>query len=102
MSTTAGNSKRVAVITGCSEPQSLGAAFARELLGHGWTVFATARKLQTLAPLKATGCYTLELDVCSDTSVQAAAQQVVAATDGRVDLLINNVSGILVSSEDFA
>jgi 1-acylglycerone phosphate reductase len=50
------HTKPVAVITGCSEPKSLGAAFARELLSRGWTVFATARKISTLEGLKGEGC----------------------------------------------
>lgn len=83
--------KRVAVITGCSEPKSLGAAFSRELLARGWTVFATARKEATLSPLRDAGCHTLELDVCSDDSVNQATQRIVTLTGGRVDLLINNV-----------
>ena len=49
--------QRVAVITGCSEPNSLGAAFARELLGRKWTVFATARSLSTLDNLRDIGCH---------------------------------------------
>lgn len=86
--------KRVALVTGCSEPNSLGAAFSRELLSRNWTVFATARKLQTLDELKAAGCEVLELDVTSDESVIQAAKQVTILTDGRLDLLINNVSPI--------
>ena len=88
---TVDTSKRVAIISGCSEPNSLGAAFSRDLLARGWTVFATARKESTLSQLKEAGCHTLELDVCSDNSVSQAAQKLVTLTGGRVDLLINNV-----------
>ena len=48
--------QRVAIITGCSEPTSLGAAFARELLQRKWTVFATARSVSTLEYLRDAGC----------------------------------------------
>jgi 1-acylglycerone phosphate reductase len=87
-------SKRVAVITGCSEPNSLGAAFARELLNRNWTVFATARNESTLSQLREAGCHTLRLDVCSKESVSQASQEIATLTGGRLDLLINNVSVI--------
>ena len=48
--------ERVAFITGCSEPDSLGAALARDLLSRKWWVFVSARKISTLEPLKALGC----------------------------------------------
>lgn len=85
-------SKRVAIITGCSEANSLGAAFSRELLARDWVVFATARKEATLTHLRESGCHTLELDVCSEESVSQATQKLVTLSGGRVDLLINNVS----------
>lgn len=47
---------RVALITGCSEPHSLGASLALDLLARGWKVIATARKLETLKDLEAAGC----------------------------------------------
>lgn len=92
-------SKRVALITGCSEPNSLGAAFSRELLARGWTVFATARNESTLTSLREAGCRTLALDVCSVESISAATHELATLTGGRLDLLINNVcSGTLLSS----
>lgn len=91
MSHTVDPSKRIALITGCSEINSLGAAFALDLLRRGWTVFATARNEKTLAPLAEAGCRTLALDVTSDESVAAAAKTVSTLTGGRLDLLINNV-----------
>lgn len=93
--------KRVAIISGCSEPTSLGAAFAHDLLARGgWTVFATARNESTLSGLADAGCHTLKLDVTSDDSVAAAAQKVSALTGGRLDLLINNVRYILSAGSD--
>ena len=91
-------SKRVAIVTGCSEINSLGAAFSKELLKRGWTVFATARKISTLSALEAAGCQIVELDVVSDDSVAAAIKHVTTLTGGRVDLLINNVSEDLASA----
>ncbi len=83
--------KRVAVITGCSEINSMGAAFARELLYRGWIVFATARNEATLQTLGQEGCLTLQLDVTSESSVSEAVRRVTTLTGGRMDLLINNV-----------
>ena len=59
--------KRVAVITGCSDPDSLGAAFARDLLGRDWMVIATARNVETMKDLKARGC---EVGAPSDEEVR--------------------------------
>lgn len=46
----------VALVTGCSEPNGIGAALALELLSQGFRVFASARKLETMDGLKAKGC----------------------------------------------
>ncbi|WOO80062.1 Short-chain dehydrogenase cctT [Vanrija pseudolonga] len=85
---------RVALITGCSEPTSLGAALALELHHLGVKVYATARNGSTLAHLAAEGLSTLELDVTDAKSIAAAVEAVTAA-DGRLDILVNNagVSG---------
>ena len=48
--------QRVAFITGCSEPSSLGASFALDLLSRGWKVIASARKLETMQSLEVAGC----------------------------------------------
>ncbi|RSH85213.1 hypothetical protein EHS25_005020 [Saitozyma podzolica] len=82
-------SRKVALVTGCSEPHSLGAALSLDLLRRGFRVFATARSIKTLAPLQAKGCDILELDVADTASAEAAAK-VVRETCGRLDLLINN------------
>lgn len=48
--------KRVALITGCSEPSSLGALLALELAKvHDYRVFASARRVETLKGLAAEG-----------------------------------------------
>jgi NADP-dependent 3-hydroxy acid dehydrogenase YdfG len=82
---------KVALITGCSEPQSLGAALATELNRRGYRVFATARNIHTMDHLRALGCDVLQLDVTNHDSIAEAAQTV-AAEAGRLDLLDNNVS----------
>jgi NAD(P)-dependent dehydrogenase (short-subunit alcohol dehydrogenase family) len=75
------------LITGCSS--GIGAATAQRLGQHGFTVYATARRPETLAPAAAAGCHTLPLDVTDDTSMVAAVDTVVRA-HGRIGALVNN------------
>src|SRR5919108_2201233 len=69
-------SSRAVLITGCSS--GIGAATAAHLAAGGWTVYATARRPETLADLEAKGCRTLALDVTDEASMRAAVDQVVA------------------------
>jgi NAD(P)-dependent dehydrogenase (short-subunit alcohol dehydrogenase family) len=78
---------RAVLVTGCST--GIGKATAARLVRGGWTVYATARKPETLEDLKATGCRTLALDVNDEASMQAAVSAVEAA-HGAVGVLINN------------
>jgi NAD(P)-dependent dehydrogenase (short-subunit alcohol dehydrogenase family) len=75
------------LITGCSS--GIGAAMAREFHQRGHTVYATARRLESLAPLAQAGLRTLALDVNDDASI-AAAMAVVQREQGRLDVLVNN------------
>ncbi len=78
---------RTIVITGCSS--GIGAALALEFHRRGHTVFATARRPATLAPLAAKGIRTLVIDVNDDASIAAAAA-VIDSEGGQVDIVINN------------
>lgn len=73
------------LITGCST--GIGYATAERLAEKGHTVYATARKPETLSGL--TGCRTLALDVTDEESMAAAVAQV-EADEGTVDVLVNN------------
>lgn len=76
------------LITGCST--GIGRETARHLAGlGGYTVYATARKVETLADLEAAGCKTLALDVCDEASMTAAVS-VVEEAEGAVWALVNN------------
>ncbi|HET9102081.1 MAG TPA: oxidoreductase [Solirubrobacteraceae bacterium] len=78
---------RAVLITGCSS--GIGAATAARLAADGWTVYATARRPETLSGLEAAGCRTLALDVTDEGSMSAAVEHVVTA-EGAVGVLINN------------
>ena len=78
---------RTVLITGCSS--GIGEATAARLARTGWTVYATARKPETLAGLAAAGCRTLALDVTSEDSMSAAVDTVLSES-GRIDALVNN------------
>lgn len=82
-----GPDPRVVLITGCSS--GIGAATAARLVKDGWTVYATARRVDTLAALATAGGRTLALDVTDEASMQAAVERVLADT-GHIDALVNN------------
>src|SRR3954449_1941977 len=80
-------SSRAVLITGCSS--GIGAATAAHLAEKGWTVYATARRVETLSDLEAKGCKTLALDV-TDEGSRAAAVAAVESAEGAVGVLVNN------------
>ncbi|KEF53661.1 uncharacterized protein A1O9_10061 [Exophiala aquamarina CBS 119918] len=80
---------RTILITGCSDG-GLGAALALAFHKHGDRVLATARNPSKMAHLKSEGVETLAMDVLSDESLQTAAKEVAALTNGSLDMLINN------------
>jgi NAD(P)-dependent dehydrogenase (short-subunit alcohol dehydrogenase family) len=81
------------LITGCSS--GIGRATAEHLLGKGHTVYATARRLESISDLERAGARTLALDVVDRESMSAAVQAV-EAEHGAVGGLVNN-AGYAVS-----
>jgi NAD(P)-dependent dehydrogenase (short-subunit alcohol dehydrogenase family) len=79
------STSKAVLITGCST--GIGRATAEHLASSGWTVYATARRVESLAGLD--GCRTLALDVTDEASMQAAVDTVVGE-HGAVGVLINN------------
>ncbi|MEA2332929.1 MAG: hypothetical protein QOH58_3067 [Thermoleophilaceae bacterium] len=75
------------LITGCST--GIGRATAERLARRGLTVYATARRLESIEDLKPAGCRTLALDVTDEASMQAAVAAVEEA-EGAVGALVNN------------
>ncbi|MBA3423751.1 MAG: SDR family NAD(P)-dependent oxidoreductase [Rubrobacter sp.] len=78
---------RVVLITGCSS--GIGRATAERLAGRGWTVYATARKVEDVADLERRGCRLLPLDVTDEGSMRSAIEEVEKA-EGSVGVLVNN------------
>jgi NAD(P)-dependent dehydrogenase (short-subunit alcohol dehydrogenase family) len=75
------------LITGCSS--GIGRATAERLAARGWTVYATARRVDAIADLGARGCRILPLDVTDEDSMQAAVRAV-CDEHGAVGALVNN------------
>jgi NAD(P)-dependent dehydrogenase (short-subunit alcohol dehydrogenase family) len=78
---------KAVLITGCST--GIGRATAERLARAGWTVYATARRPESIADLGRAGCKTLALDVTDEDSMRAAVSAVEEA-EGAVGVLVNN------------
>jgi NAD(P)-dependent dehydrogenase (short-subunit alcohol dehydrogenase family) len=77
----------VAFVTGAST--GIGFETAKKLAARGFTVYAGARRVEKMEPLKAHGVTVLPLDVTDEESMSAAVGEVLAA-HGRIDVLVNN------------
>lgn len=81
--------ERSVLITGCSS--GIGLCAAQTLKRRGWRVFATARKPADIARLRdEVGVESVYLDYAEPQSIAAAAEHVLAATDGKLMALFNN------------
>jgi NAD(P)-dependent dehydrogenase (short-subunit alcohol dehydrogenase family) len=86
-------SKQTVLVTGATD--GLGRAAALLFAEKGYLVLAAGRsaekraQLEAVAREKSLALETLEMDVCDDTSVQAAVSHVLARS-GAIDVLINN------------
>ena len=78
---------RAVLITGGST--GIGRATAERLARSGWRVYATARRLDSIADLKDAGCEILRCDVCDEASIRAAVAHV-EQREGAVGVLVNN------------
>lgn len=78
---------KAALITGCSS--GIGRATALRLARAGWNVYASARRLESIADLADTGCKLLALDVTDAASIEHAVARV-ETESGAVGALVNN------------
>src|SRR3954452_15564181 len=78
---------KAVLITGCST--GIGRATAERLANRGWTVYATARRPDSIADLREKGCKTLAHDVPDEAAMRAAVSEVEAA-EGAIGVLVNN------------
>ena len=79
--------QKTVLITGCSS--GIGAAMALAFSNKGHRVYATARRIESLAALQGEGIQRLALDVNDDSSIDAALETVKREA-GRIDVLVNN------------
>src|SRR5258708_738629 len=84
--------KPIAVVTGASS--GIGAASARALAKHGYTVVGGARRVERVKTVLGTSGLALELDVTERESVDHFVGEV-SKRYGHVDVLINNAGGAL-------
>jgi 1-acylglycerone phosphate reductase len=85
---TTGRDKKVVLVTGCTKG-GIGYALCAQFARLGCKVFATARKVDSMAGLQELGCTLLALDITDKQSVQTTVRQVLKAA-GRIDVLVNN------------
>jgi NAD(P)-dependent dehydrogenase (short-subunit alcohol dehydrogenase family) len=81
------NTQQLVVVTGAAS--GIGFSTAKHLAQAGYLVVATGRKAKELEPLRELGCQTQVLDVTDDASARAAVDAI-HASQGRIDVLINN------------
>lgn len=78
------------LITGCSSGIGLSAAAGLHARGH--RVFASARKAEDVARLRAAGLEAVQLDLDDSGSIRAALDEVLARSGGRLDALFSNAA----------
>jgi NAD(P)-dependent dehydrogenase (short-subunit alcohol dehydrogenase family) len=89
-------SQRVILISGCSS--GIGLDAARSLRERGWRVFASCRAEADCAALRAQGFDSPRLDHAEEASVNAAFDEVLAATGGRLDAVYANGAYMIPSA----
>ena len=81
------NMSKVVLITGASS--GIGFDAARMLARQGHRVYAAARRVEMMEPLRADGVVPLSMDVTDQESMTSGVKAVIDA-EGRIDVLVNN------------
>ena len=79
--------EKVILITGASS--GIGFDAAQTLARQGHRVYAAARRVELMEPLKTDGVKVLRMDVTDESSMQQGVEAVIQA-EGRIDVLVNN------------
>lgn len=79
--------KKVILITGASS--GIGYDAAQNLAEQGHRVYASARRVERMEPLKAFGVQVLRMDVTDESSMVEGVRSVLQV-EGRIDVLVNN------------
>ena len=78
---------KVILITGASS--GIGYDAAETLARQGHRVYAAARRLERMEPLKSLGVQVIRMDVTDEESMQEGVRTVIQS-EGRIDVLVNN------------
>jgi short-subunit dehydrogenase len=78
---------KTVLITGASS--GFGKRVAEKLLDEGYTIYAAARRVETMIDIEAKGAHILRMDVTDNKSVEVGVDQVIKE-QGRIDVLFNN------------
>lgn len=92
--------RKVALVTGASS--GMGKAFTKALLAEGMTVYAVARRTESMADLAASGAIVMKMDITREDDVQKVVHHI-SQEYGGVDVLINNAGfGMYGAMEDIS
>ena len=80
-------SDKTVLITGGSA--GIGMIAARSLAEKGYTVYAAARRLEKMEPLKASGVHPVRIDLTDSASIKSGLKEILSLSGG-IDILINN------------
>ncbi|KAF6766612.1 hypothetical protein DFP72DRAFT_867129 [Ephemerocybe angulata] len=83
----------VVLVTGCTTG-SIGYALCEEFARQGCKVYATSRRVETIAESSFPSIERLPLDVTSDESVAKAVEHIIEQ-DGKLDILVNNAGALV-------
>ena len=82
-------SQKIALVTGASS--GIGKATAELLAANGYFVFAIARRMERLEPMRCGQIEPIHLDVVDGEGIRSVVEHIIS-TKGRIDVLVNNAA----------